>query len=52
MFWIQLQSFKQNIEDKNICGSETLIDQEQHLALEMPTSRTAHADRERERTHI
>jgi hypothetical protein len=27
-----------------------LIDREQHLALEMLTSRTAHADRERENT--
>jgi hypothetical protein len=35
-------------------GSNTLIDQEQHLALEIPTSRTAHAERERERerTHL
>jgi hypothetical protein len=31
----------------------TLIDREQHLTLEMPTSRTAHTDRERERhTHL
>jgi hypothetical protein len=29
---------------------KTLIDQERHLALEMPTSRTAHADRGREST--
>jgi hypothetical protein len=27
----------------------TLNDQERHLALEMPTSRTAHTERERER---
>jgi hypothetical protein len=27
----------------------TLDDQEQHLALEMPTSRMTHAERERER---
>jgi hypothetical protein len=31
------------------CGSETLIDREWHLALEMSTSRMAHDDRERER---
>jgi hypothetical protein len=30
---------------------KTLDDWEQHLALEMPTSKTAHVDRERE-THI
>jgi hypothetical protein len=33
---------------KHICGSETFIDQERHLALEMPTSEAAHARRERE----
>jgi flagellar basal body rod protein FlgF len=38
------------IEDKNICGSETLIDRERQLALEMPTTRTAHANKERENT--
>jgi hypothetical protein len=49
-FWIRLQSFKRKIENKNIfCGSETLIDREWHLALEIPTLRTAHTDRERER---
>jgi hypothetical protein len=31
---------------------KTLDGQEQHLALEMPTSRTAHVGRERERTHL
>jgi hypothetical protein len=30
--------------------AKTLDDQEWHIALEMPTSRTAHADRERENT--
>jgi hypothetical protein len=30
----------------------TLDDQEWHLALEMPTSRMAHAERERERAHL
>jgi hypothetical protein len=33
-----------------IHGSETLDDQEWDLALEMPTSRMAHAERERENT--
>jgi hypothetical protein len=33
-----------------ICGSETLIDQEQHLALEMPNLEMAHVGRERENT--
>jgi hypothetical protein len=30
----------------------TLDDQEWHLTLEMLTSRTAHAERERERAHL
>jgi hypothetical protein len=30
----------------------TLDDQERHLGLEMSTSRTAHAKRERERAHL
>jgi hypothetical protein len=38
----------QEIENKMICGSKTLIDQERHLALEMPTSEMAHVGRERE----
>jgi hypothetical protein len=29
----------------------TLDNQERHIALEMPTSRTAHVKREREREH-
>jgi hypothetical protein len=33
-----------------IYGSESFIDQEWHLALEMPTSETAHTGRERENT--
>jgi hypothetical protein len=33
---------------KTFCGSETLIDRERHLALEMSTSRMAHAERKRE----
>jgi hypothetical protein len=36
---------------KDFCKSETLIDQELHIALKMPTSETAHAEREREREH-
>jgi hypothetical protein len=35
-----------------IRGSEILDDQERHFALEMPTSRTAHAERERENTPV
>jgi hypothetical protein len=33
-----------------IYGSESFIDQEQHLALEMPTSKMAHTEGERENT--
>jgi hypothetical protein len=32
--------------------AKTLDDREWHLALEMPTSRMAHTDRERERRHL
>jgi hypothetical protein len=35
---------------KTFCGNETLADGEWDLALEMPTSRMAHTDRERENT--
>jgi hypothetical protein len=42
---------KRKIENKNICGSETLVDREWYLAIEIPTSRMAHVDRERE-THL
>jgi hypothetical protein len=40
------------MENKNICKSKTLVDQERHLTLEMPTSRMAHAKRERESTPV
>jgi hypothetical protein len=39
------------MENKTFCGSETLIDRERHLALEMLTSRMAHTEKEREREH-
>jgi hypothetical protein len=40
------------IKSKNTFAEvKTLDGQEQHLALEMPTSRTAHVGREREREH-
>jgi hypothetical protein len=31
---------------KHICESETLVDQERHIALEMPTLKMAYAERE------
>jgi hypothetical protein len=37
---------------KHICGNETLVDQERHLALEMATSEMAQAKREGENTPI
>jgi hypothetical protein len=40
------------MENKNILWKRSLIDQKQHLALEMPTSRIAHAERERESTPV
>jgi hypothetical protein len=37
---------------KTITEAKTLDDRERHLALEMPTSRTAHVERGRERAHL
>jgi hypothetical protein len=39
-------------EQKQFAEAKTLDDRERHLALEMSTSRTAHADRERENTPV
>jgi hypothetical protein len=36
---------------KMFVEAKTLDDQERHIALEMPTSKTAHAEREREHTY-
>jgi 3-phenylpropionate/cinnamic acid dioxygenase small subunit len=45
--------FEQKIENKRyFTEARTLDDQEWHLALEMPTSRTAHTVRERENTSV
>jgi hypothetical protein len=41
----------QKIWNKTFVEAESLNDQERHLALEMPTLRMAHVDRERENTH-
>jgi hypothetical protein len=46
-----ITEFEQKIENKTILWKRSLNDQEQHLALEMPTSETTHAGREREREH-
>jgi hypothetical protein len=45
-----IAEFERKIENKTICGSETLDDQEQHLALKILTSKMTHAGRERENT--
>jgi hypothetical protein len=46
-----ITEFERKIENKNILQKqEHLMNQEQHLALEMLTSRTDHAEKERERT--
>jgi hypothetical protein len=39
-------------ENKTALQKQSLIDQERHLALEMPTLETAHTRRERERAHL
>jgi hypothetical protein len=41
--------FEWKMENKNILWKRSLVDQEQHLALEMPTSEMAHVGREGER---
>jgi hypothetical protein len=43
--------FERKIENKNDLWKRSLIDQERHLTLEMPTSEMAHVGRERENTH-
>jgi hypothetical protein len=46
-----ITEFERKIENNNnFAEAVTLDDQEQHVTLEMPTSRTAHAEREREST--
>jgi hypothetical protein len=45
-----ITKFERKIENKNNLWKRTLDDQERHLALEMPTSETTHAGRERENT--
>jgi hypothetical protein len=47
----RLHSFKRKIEGKTFVEAGSLDDQERYLALEMPSLRTAHADRKRENTH-
>jgi hypothetical protein len=41
--------FEQKIENKRYLWKRSLLDQERHLALEMPTLEMAHTERERER---
>jgi hypothetical protein len=46
-----ITEFEWKIENKNILQKQKhSMNQEQHLALEMPASRTAHVEREREST--
>jgi hypothetical protein len=53
VIWVSnsIIEFERKIENKNNLRKRTLIDQEWHLSLEMLSSRTAHAERERE-THL
>jgi hypothetical protein len=46
-FRIQLQSVSRGENKIHFVEAKTLDGQEQHIALEMPTSRTTHAKRER-----
>jgi hypothetical protein len=46
-----ITEFEQKIENKNDLWKRSIIDQEQHLALEVPTLETVHAGREKEITH-
>jgi hypothetical protein len=47
--WVSnsITEFEQKMENKNNLRKWSLIDQEQHLALEMSTSEAAHVGRER-----
>jgi hypothetical protein len=47
-FEIWSQSFKRKIVNKTNLWRRSLIDQEWHIALEMPTSEMAHTEKERE----
>jgi hypothetical protein len=49
-FEFDYRVLSEKLRNKTICESETLIDQERHLALKMLTSRTAHAERQRVNT--
>jgi hypothetical protein len=49
-FEFDYRVLSERLRIKEICESETLDDQEWHLALEIPTSKTAHTGRERENT--
>jgi hypothetical protein len=46
-----ITEFDWKIENKNNLREWSLDEQEWHLALEIPTSETAHVERERENTH-
>jgi hypothetical protein len=55
--WVldSITEFERKMENKNILRKRSLIDQERHIALEIPTSEMAHTGRgggERERTHL
>jgi hypothetical protein len=51
--WVSnsITEFERKRENKNDLWKLSLIDQEHHLTLEMPTSETAHAGRE-SKTHL
>jgi hypothetical protein len=49
-FQIRLQSFKQKIKNKNILRKRTLHGLKRYLTLEIPTSKTAHTEKEIEHT--
>jgi hypothetical protein len=51
--WVldSITEFERKIENKNILGKRSLIDEERHIALEMPTSEMAHTGRGGGREH-
>jgi hypothetical protein len=44
-----ITELERKMNNKNILRKRSLIEQEWHLALEVPTSKMAHAERERDR---
>jgi DNA invertase Pin-like site-specific DNA recombinase len=51
-FEFNYRVLSERLRIKTFAEAKTLDDQGRHLALEMPISRMAHTERERERAHL